>query len=78
MIRDYIVEKAGSDILVCPLIHNLLIEVDGETARSSCVMTSRTWPSGYELIGEYRDTFRYESGWLFQSRIFTIFRSNPA
>jgi SnoaL-like domain len=74
-IRDYIVVAAGSGILVCPLIHNLLIEVNGNEAHSNCIMTTRTWPAGRELIGEYRDAYRYESAWLFRSRVYTIFDS---
>jgi hypothetical protein len=73
-IRDYLVAAAGSGIVVCPLIHNLLIEVDGDEARSNCIMNTRTWPSGHETIGEYRDRYRHESAWLFRSRVYTIFR----
>ena len=74
-IRDYIAAAAGSGIVVCPLVHNLLIEVDGDEAQSNCIMTTRTWPGGHEMIGEYRDRYRYESAWLFRSRVYTIFRS---
>jgi ketosteroid isomerase-like protein len=75
LIRDYLAAAAGSGIVVCPLVHNLLIEVDGDEAQSSCIMTTRSWPSGHEVVGEYRDCYRYASGWLFRSRVFTIFRS---
>jgi len=64
---------------VCPLIHNLLIEVNGHEALSNCVMTSLVWPSGQQLMGEYQDSFRFEAGtgWRFASRVFTIFSDLP-
>ena len=78
-IRDYIAAAAASGILVCPLIHNLLIDVAGDRAQSNCIMTTRTWPAGHELIGEYRDSYVHgESGWLFRSRLYTIFESPAA
>lgn len=69
------VSKSG--VRLCPLIHNLIIEIDGDAATSSCVMESRTWPTGHESIGEYEDRFRCIDGrWLFESRIFTKFLSD--
>lgn len=72
-IEAYVTAAAQSGIKVCPMIHNLIIEIDGEMARSNCIMTSRTWPGASELIGEYQDTFRCASGWRFESRQFTMF-----
>ena len=78
-ILQYLLAVAGGGVHVCPLVHNLLIEVDGDQARSSCVMETRTWPAGNEVIGEYHDSFRRTAeGWLFQSRIFTIFQNIEA
>jgi hypothetical protein len=77
-IRDYVAAATGSGIIVVPLIHNLLIDVHGNEAHSNCIMTTRTWPSGHEMIGEYHDSLRRESGWLFSARIYTIFKSTPA
>lgn len=74
-IHDYVAAAAGHGIIVCPLIHNLLIEVDGDRAQANSMMTTRTWPGGYELVGEYHDSFSYRSGWLFQSRVYTILKA---
>ena len=71
-IASYLARASGSDTRVCPLIHNLLIRIDGPEATSSCVMTSFVWPSGQQFIGEYQDSYRYETGWRFTSRLFTI------
>jgi hypothetical protein len=57
---------------VCPLIHNLLIQINGREATSTCVMTSLVWSSGRQIVGEYQDSYRNETGWRFASRIFTI------
>lgn len=72
-IRDYVVKAEAYGIRICPLIFNILVEFDGDIATSNSVMESRTWPAGHEVIGEYDDSFRRESEWLFQSRVFTIF-----
>lgn len=62
---------AGEDTVVWPMIHNLRIELDGDTASSRCVMASILKPLGEQHIGEYRDTYRRENGrWLFSSRRF--------
>ncbi|HEX7820056.1 MAG TPA: hypothetical protein VF463_05495 [Sphingobium sp.] len=38
-------------------------------------MTSRTWPAGAAVFGEYQDSFRQDAeGWRFTKRIFTIYR----
>jgi hypothetical protein len=77
-LSHYLVRATGES-RVCPLIHNLLIEVDGHEAVSNCVMTSLVWPSGQQLMGEYQDSFRFETGtdWRFSSRVFTIFNDLP-
>jgi SnoaL-like domain len=61
---------------VCPLIHNLLIDVNGSEATSSAVMTALVWSSGQTIVGEYQDSFRREGDWRFSARIYTIFRAN--
>lgn len=64
-------QVAGNDAVVWPMIHNLRIEIEGDTARSRCVMASSVRPHGFQYVGEYHDTFRREHGrWLFASRIF--------
>lgn len=59
-----------------PLIHNLIVELDGDSATATCVMNGAIYGTAHALMGEYRDTFRREQGkWLFAERIFTMFAS---
>ena len=72
-ISIYLARSASSEseTRVCPMIHNLLIRVDGSHAESSCAMTAQV-SNGQTLLGEYQDRYRYEEGWRFSSRVFTI------
>ena len=63
---------ASSDTRVCPVIHNLLIRVDGTEATSNCAMTAFIMPDGQQMIGEYNDSYRYDGAWRFSARIHTI------
>lgn len=57
-----------------PLVHNLSITVDGDTATGDCVMEGQTYGAGGKVIGDYRDSFhRVDGRWLFAERIYTIF-----
>ena len=59
-----------------PLIHNLIVDVDGDHATSTCVMNGTIYGTTHAIMGEYRDTFRRVDGkWLFAERIFTMFAS---
>ena len=59
-----------------PLIHNLIVALDGDTATSTCVMNGTIYGTTHAIMGEYRDSFRREHGkWLFSHRIFTMFAS---
>jgi hypothetical protein len=59
-----------------PLIHNLIVELTGDSATANCVMNGSIYGSSQAIMGEYRDRFRREQGkWLFSERIFTIFAS---
>lgn len=71
-IGAYIGRTTAPETRVCPLISNLLIEVNGHEATSNCVMTSIVWATGRQLIGEYHDTYLFDRRWLFTSRVFTI------
>ncbi|MCE7796663.1 nuclear transport factor 2 family protein [Sphingobium sufflavum] len=74
-IRAYVMGSTRAGFHVFPMIRNLLIDVDGDTATATSLMSSRTWPAGAEVFGEYQDSFREEAGvWLFSKRIFTIYR----
>ena len=62
--------QAGARL--CPMIHNLLIDVNGTDASSNCVMVAMDLQSGTELVGEYVDTYRLDDVWRFTSRTYTI------
>jgi len=69
------VGKSAAAASVCPLIHNLLIDVNGSEATSSALMTAVMLNTGQTLLGEYHDTFRNAGGaWRFSARVYTIFR----
>jgi ketosteroid isomerase-like protein len=72
------VRKSAAGATVCPLIHNLLIDVEGNSATSNAVMTAHVWSSGQTLIGEYRDRFCKDDAWRFTARIYTILRPQRA
>lgn len=60
-----------------PLIHNLSIEIDGDTARGNCVMEAQIYGTEIKVKGEYHDSFRRVDGkWLFASRVYTVFRGD--
>jgi hypothetical protein len=71
-IANYLARTAAPETRVCPLIHNLLIEVNDREATSTCVMVSLVWSSGRQIVGEYSDSYLKEDGWRFVSRICTI------
>lgn len=57
-----------------PLIHNLMIEVDGDLAQGTCVMEARVSTGEAMFWGEYRDRYaRLDGRWHFAERVFTIF-----
>lgn len=57
-----------------PLIHNLIVEVEGDAAQANCVMEAQIYGTSHKVIGEYHDSFRRVDGrWMFASRIYTIF-----
>jgi SnoaL-like protein len=57
-----------------PLIHNLIVEVDGDTAAANCVMEAQILGTALKVIGEYHDHFARLGGrWYFASRTYTIF-----
>jgi hypothetical protein len=65
---------AGQGVRLCPMIHNIRIAVDGDTATSTCVSMTTIWPMGNNFIGEYRDSFRRDDGvWRFATRAFIGF-----
>lgn len=68
-IRHSFADQAGAGAQVWPMIHNLRIELDGDKARTVCVLESAVWPVGKQYIGEYRDTWTRRDGtWKIASR----------
>ena len=72
-VLDYLLPNKGKPHPV-PMIHNLIVEVDGAAAAASSVMEAPVLGTPHKVIGEYADSFRREHGaWRFASRTFTIF-----
>lgn len=71
----FLVSQKGSAHPI-PLIHNLMITVEGETARAESVMAAPIHRTDKEVMGEYADSFvRLEGRWLFSARIYTIYEN---
>jgi hypothetical protein len=62
-----------ANISLCPMIHNLLIDIEGDRAFATSIMENRTFPPMRPMIGEYHDDFRFEGRWLFSKRVYTLF-----
>lgn len=61
-----------------PLLHNIMIALDGDQATASSVMEAQVYGTSHKVFGEYHDTFRRVGGrWYFASRTFTIFGGVP-
>lgn len=60
---------------VCPMIHNIMIDIDGDAARANAVMETPVLGTAHRILGEYHDSFRRENGrWLFSARQYVVFR----
>lgn len=58
-----------------PLIHNLIVAVDGDVAHASSVMVGPIPGTDRQVMGEYADSFiRSNGAWRFSSRIYTLYR----
>ena len=74
-LHDYLAPGKGKPHPV-PLIRNLMVEVDQDTATANSVMDARIYGTAHTIMGEYRDTCRRVDGrWYFSSRIFTIYKN---
>jgi hypothetical protein len=72
-VSAYLAQSQTGGTRVCPLISNIIVDLHGDAARSTCAMTTTIWPNGARLTGYYEDSFRREGDrWLFAERIFTI------
>lgn len=61
-----------------PLVHNLIIEVNGNEATGSCVMSGAAMDGQPKFLGYYSDTFRREDKWRFTSRVYTVYMEEGA
>jgi ketosteroid isomerase-like protein len=57
---------------IYPLVYDLMFEIDGNQATSSCVMTGAAADGTAKFMGVYHDEYRREADWLFTGRTFTI------
>lgn len=69
----YLTKGDVASVTMCPMIHNLMITIDGAKARATSVMVGRMLGTSHSIIGEYQDSLRYEGKWMFAERIYTIF-----
>jgi len=77
-IHDFMIQGKGRPHPV-PLIHNLMIEVEGDSATGNCVMEGTIYGTEHKVYGEYRDSFsRVDGRWLFASRSFTMFTAGSS
>jgi hypothetical protein len=67
-------EKSKGSAHPIPLIHNLMIDLDGERASGTCAMEGQFYSTEHKMIGEYQDSYvRIDGRWLFASRTFTMY-----
>jgi hypothetical protein len=72
-VLDYLLPNKGKPHPV-PMLHNVLVEVTGDTATASSVMEAIVLGTSHRVLGEYTDSFVREDGvWRFASRIYLIF-----
>lgn len=77
-LHDHLAPTKGQPHPV-PLIRNLIVEVNGETATANSVMDARIYGTEHAIQGEYRDTCCKVGGrWYFAARIFTIYGGAPS
>ena len=77
-IRDMLLPSKGKPHPV-PLIHNLMIEVEGAHATGSCVMEGRSSIGEGGFWGEYRDRYARAGGrWYFAERVFTMYEAGSS
>lgn len=71
-ILQYLQKSAERREWTCPLIHNLMITVEGDRASSDCVMVGADRTGTPKFMGFYQDRYRSEGSWKFAARIFTV------
>ena len=61
-----------------PMVHNIVVAVDGDTATATCVMEGQIYGTAHKFLGEYLDSFqRIDGRWYFSERVFTMFTGKP-
>lgn len=56
-----------------PVVHNLVVTLDGDTAQANAVMVARILGTGAEILGEYFDTcVKVDGRWLFAARKYVV------
>ena len=77
-VHDYLAPAKGRRHPV-PLIRNLIIEIDGDTARANSVMDAKIYGTPHTTMGEYQDLCqRVDGRWYFKARLFTIYKDASA
>jgi hypothetical protein len=77
-IRAYLAQGKGRAHPI-PLIHNLMVEVEGDTATANCVMEAQIYGTAHKVVGEYRDSFRRVDGkWFFALRTYIVFKGGSS
>lgn len=79
-LNAYYGDRTGQSRQPIPMIHNHLIDVEGDEASSICEMDLRLGVEGVTMIGAgyYQDQFRRVDGrWMFVLRDWTYFYWRP-
>jgi hypothetical protein len=72
-VHDYLAPNRGKPHPV-PMLHNIMVEVSGDTATATSVMEAIVLGTTHRVLGEYADSFVREDGvWRFASRIYLIY-----
>lgn len=73
-----IANQVNSGANPCPMLHNVLVEIDGDRAFASALMETAMAGQTTRVVGVYNDTLVREGGrWLFRERVFTILANPP-
>lgn len=73
-IVEFLLATRRADMRIVPTISNVLVDLDGDQATSTCLMSNRVYPAGEGVSGEYRDIFVRAGRWRFSRRTFVKFQ----
>lgn len=72
LVAFLVAQKGGAHPV--PLIHNLMIEIEGDRATANSMMVAPIYGTDKEVTGEYHDSFVRRGGeWRFSARVYTVF-----